>query len=323
MIGGVGGDAVKLEKNLRMLQRIVPGASDILAQSPFVAVYAFDEGTQAWAREDIEGGLFLVRRGEPGGSPLALVVINRANANNLVRLVGDGFEMDDSDEYLMFRSPEGVYGLWFRYAEEKARVHAKLAELVAPPAPAPAPAKVSGSALEKDRASGQMPALLQQMFLAETDRSGAPAAPAAPASFGSGPGAAERFEMSKEQMKDVLLRLVQTDKFIDILHGQYLQKLRRDEEHLKPPSQPMHQQQQQQHQQLGSPGAAMPPHSHTVHQQPVAPSPLRQPAHNMYHPHMPPPPFMYSGSPIGMGPPGGPPPPPPPPPNYGYHPPPR
>ena len=304
---GGGGDAAKLEKNLRMLQRIVPGASDIVAQSPFVAVYAFDEGTQAWSREDIEGGLFLVRRGgEPGGGPLALVVINRANANNLVRLVGDGFEMDDSDEYLMFRSPEGVYGLWFRYAEEKARVHAKLAELVAPRA-----AAKSGGALDKDRASGQMPALLQQMFLAESDRSAAPAAPAAPASFGSGPGATERFEMSKEQMKDVLLRLVQTDKFIDILHGQYLQKLRRDEEPLKAP-------QSQQH--LGSPGAGMAPHGHIAHQQPVAPSPLRQPAHNMYHPHMPPPPFMYGGSPMGMGPPGGPPPPPPP--SYGYHPPP-
>eukprot|EP00516_Mucochytrium_quahogii_P003453 CAMPEP_0203759198 /NCGR_PEP_ID=MMETSP0098-20131031/12178_1 /ASSEMBLY_ACC=CAM_ASM_000208 /TAXON_ID=96639 /ORGANISM=" , Strain NY0313808BC1" /LENGTH=292 /DNA_ID=CAMNT_0050652009 /DNA_START=154 /DNA_END=1032 /DNA_ORIENTATION=- len=231
--------SVRDSKNLRMVQRFDKEAESIVEQTLFVAVYRYQEDGGSWERESIEGPLFLLERGvEPKYS---LLVVNRASATNFLKCIRGDFEFDDTGDYLMFRCEDGVYGLWFPDVEEKKKISQRIESIVS------RMKKLENSEAEK------MPKLLQEMFMSESATKGQ--VPPPPESF-SGPGGADNFVLGKEQMKDVLLRLIQTDKFIDILHNTYLKS-------------------------RGGPAAA--PMQSNPGNHPVAPSPIRQNGNNMYH----------------------------------------
>jgi len=163
-------EASKLEKTLRMLARIEPRTNSIACQSNFIVVYSFDEGTQAWKKENVEGPGFLVICDD---SSRCLIICNRVSTTNLAQSIGNDFEFESQGEYLMCRIGERILGLWFPEESERLMF------------------------LEEMRSAFSKPILPD-----------------------------ETFELSKEQMKEVLLKLVQTDKFIDILHSTYLKSQR-------------------------------------------------------------------------------------------------
>mmetsp|Transcript_13905 Transcript_13905/g.27009 ORF Transcript_13905/g.27009 Transcript_13905/m.27009 type:complete len:351 (+) Transcript_13905:78-1130(+) len=277
-------------RKLRQVKRFDPEAKEILASALFVAVYVYDEDGQEWEREDIEGPLFLVgREGEPKH---ALVVVNRSSSKNLVQPVSDDTEFDFSESYVMFRCDTGVYSLWFNSKDEHEQVKEALENIT------------KGDQQQEHHQQEAMPELLKDMFqqaaaetktTEETSNGDASSTPQkVPASF-SGANAAGDFELSKEQMKDVLLRLVQTDKFIDILHNQYLRTRaaasggqpsagssianRASPQHA-PQHPPSFLQHPHQHQQHGDRGVHH-GHGHPGQMAPLAPSPLRQPGYGM------------------------------------------
>jgi len=295
-------------KNFRMIQKFVPGAVEIAEQSLFVAVYTFNEAEQSWEREDIEGPLFIVQRNADADQPesFALAVVNRNSSTNLLLFIGSSFEYDVNGEYLMFRCAKGVYGLWFPDASDRSRIVQRLDAISSSQEKnGNARALANGEAGAAPSRDAEVSSLLQKMLVSEKAREAAAAAAVeneetAPASF-SGPQASSNFILSKEQMKEVLLRLVQTDKFVDILHSTYLKS-----QGAKVRQLPAQQQQQPQPQMLhahpslqhGDANLRVQHHdpqsfaSHSGHLQhhhqhnPMAPSPLRQPQH-MYG--MPPP----------------------------------
>ncbi|GBG31251.1 mRNA-decapping enzyme-like protein [Hondaea fermentalgiana] len=286
---------VRERKNLRQVKRLDPEATGIVVSANFVVIYSYNEADMEWEREDIEGPLFVVdRKGTPAHS---LVVVNRASSRNFLQYIGEAFEYDLSDGFVMLRCEAGVYSLWFNNDDERKQVSAaleKIADSASKQDQGPAKDGAAPSTpTSKGAAKEDMPDLLKDMFQQAATEGGAgngavssvpsqtPAAPP-PSSF-TGPNAAEQFTLSKEQMKDVLLRLVHTDKFIDILHNQYLKT--RATASQQPQQQQQHQQQPQQPQQ--------PQQQHIGH---LAPSPLRQPYGMMQQP----PPSMY-GSPMMYG----------------------
>lgn len=200
---------------------------------------------------------------------------------NLIKYIGPTFEHDGAatnedgqETYFMFRCNEAeIYGLWFTEDEQRASISRRIEAIM--------------DSYKKNKPNtgggGSLPPMLQQMFThaAATASSGdnngigsTAEKDTTPASF-SGPNADANFCLSKEQMKDVLTKLVQTDKFIDVLHSTYLKSVQNQ-------AQPQQMQQQQQQQQMQQPRM-------------LAPSPLRQtgpPTHYGGPPHP-----MYGYSP--------------------------
>jgi hypothetical protein len=94
--------AMTADVNLAALRRIDSAISAILCTSTHVAVYELPvEGAEAgqWQRRDIEGPLFIVRRGvERGSGSHAVIVTNRKSPENFVNDITPGamsFEVAD------------------------------------------------------------------------------------------------------------------------------------------------------------------------------------------------------------------------------------
>lgn len=83
-----------------------------MATAGHVALYDFDVPTRRWARKDVEGSLFLVkRRGTPR---FQIIILNKKSADNYVEDVGGGFQCELNPPYLLYRNKLGeVVGIWF------------------------------------------------------------------------------------------------------------------------------------------------------------------------------------------------------------------
>ena len=103
--------------NLRVLRKEDDAIERIVAHSKHAVLYGFDADARQWARKNVEGALFVVRRAtEPRD---AFVVLNRCGTENLRQRVGGaGFELERSPPYLMYRVGREVNGIWFHDAEE-------------------------------------------------------------------------------------------------------------------------------------------------------------------------------------------------------------
>jgi len=103
--------------NLRVLRRDDDAIERIVAQSKHAVLYRFDTAARCWARENVEGALFVVRRTrEPR---YGFVVLNRCGSENFAQAIGmDGFEVERSTPYLMYKIKEDVHGIWFHDENE-------------------------------------------------------------------------------------------------------------------------------------------------------------------------------------------------------------
>ena len=69
-----------------------PPRPQLLATAGHVALYDFDVAAKKWARKDVEGSLFLVKRREP--PRFQFVILNKKNDENFVEDVGGGFQCE-------------------------------------------------------------------------------------------------------------------------------------------------------------------------------------------------------------------------------------
>lgn len=111
--------------NLNVLKRLDPQVEELLATAGHVALYDFDVPTRRWARKDVEGSLFLVkRRGTPR---FQIIILNKKSADNYVEDVGGGFQCELNPPYLLYRNKVGeVVGIWF-YEEADCK---RIAEII-------------------------------------------------------------------------------------------------------------------------------------------------------------------------------------------------
>ena len=74
------------EMNLRVLRKDDAEIETIVAQSKHAVLYGFDPNTRAWARQNVEGALFVVKRAKAPRD--AFVVLNRSGTGNLTQAIG-------------------------------------------------------------------------------------------------------------------------------------------------------------------------------------------------------------------------------------------
>lgn len=103
--------------NLTVLQRIDPSIEEILMTAAHVAFYEFNIELNQWSRKDVEGSLFVVKRGaEPR---FQFIVMNRRNTDNLVENLSADFEYELQVPYLLYRNAvQEVNGIWFYNSRE-------------------------------------------------------------------------------------------------------------------------------------------------------------------------------------------------------------
>lgn len=114
-----GGDpvALKLNANLRVLQRLDRSIVDILVSASHIAMYSLTAGpSPTWEKKDVEGSLFVVKK---DGMAFDLVVLNRNNPANFVHELDESVQVKIMEKLLMFKKGEQVHGLYFHDTKER------------------------------------------------------------------------------------------------------------------------------------------------------------------------------------------------------------
>lgn len=223
-------ETARKEANLRLLQRSMDRSiSNILGSATHVVLYKFQQTSQSWEKSDVEGSMFLAVR--PKG--YLLVILNRNSPENYPIELSRDFQLQHSDPYLIFRQqqPDGdtvIRGIWFPNANERVAMNDLLNQALEdlknpkPPAPAPVPAPVPAPAPVATYGVDQeaaLTALLSPMSLGGGGGAGAttPLRQDSPSQ-----GQANQPTLDKKSLQLALLSLIQDDRFLDLLHAQYL-----------------------------------------------------------------------------------------------------
>ena len=143
----------QLEYNLAVLKRRDAAISGVIDMSGHVVLYRFSEETQSWDRRNVEGSLFVVSRSEE--PKYQFVVLNRISSENLVESVSSDFQMELTDQFLLYRNAQQeISGIWFYSPSERASIAALLQSIVggAQPTAAAAQSPTEPTAVTDDSA---------------------------------------------------------------------------------------------------------------------------------------------------------------------------
>jgi len=112
--------------NLRVLQRLDLSIIDIMGSATHVVLYEFNELSQEWEKRNVEGSLFVVKR---LNSPnYKLIIMNRNSKENMYVPMSRNFQMQVRKPYLIFRgrkddftsnAPQKIRGIWFHDGNER------------------------------------------------------------------------------------------------------------------------------------------------------------------------------------------------------------
>lgn len=244
-------EEARRQANLKLLQRTCDASiQDILQTATHVVLYEFKNNT--WAKCGVEGSSFLVACAT---ASVKLVILNRHSANNFVMEVTAALKVQEQDPFLISQEAHipRTSGIWFHSADERLamtrQLQSTIAQLAAgtfafPAAPAaaaplaaPAPAPKEVTQDERDH----LAALLSQTALAaggvgeggagaaaSTPRSHSapksaltPMANASPSPAATG-ASSSVVALDKKALQLTLLSLIQDERFLDLLHSQYL-----------------------------------------------------------------------------------------------------
>lgn len=115
--------------NLRTLKKNDDNIEEILMSVTQVAVYNYDRSSGEWARKEIEGPLFFVRR--KGPHEYGFFVINRLNTTNLSQQITADFETYISPPFLMYKSPDNeIYCIWFYDRSKLNLLHNEICKVI-------------------------------------------------------------------------------------------------------------------------------------------------------------------------------------------------
>jgi len=236
-------EQARKEANLRLLQRSVDRTiTNLLGSATHVVLYEFSEESRSWEKSDVEGSMFLAVR--PTG--YLLVILNRNSRDNYPIELSADFQLQHNDPYLIFRQQLNgkiiIRGIWFPNGAERISMNDMMQivlEDLRNPKPMAVPTVVDPTAA--------LAALLSPVSLSggsgtssttttTTTTTAAPApAPAAASVVSSSSVSAEtpiRREspsqqanqptLDKKSLQLALLSLIQDDRFLDLIHAQYL-----------------------------------------------------------------------------------------------------
>ena len=248
-------EQARKEANLRLLKRSVDRSiTDIFGGATHVVLYHFHDETQRWEKSDVEGSLSLAVRGETEAtSKYVLVILNRNSPDNYTFDFTSDFQLQKSDPFLIFKNyeqkpqtvptttatqnrPATIRGIWFPNDNERDAMNELLVgvlkSLKEAPLPAPKPSIDRNAATASlfsalnigvdNNPSSSQQQQQQQQHPSEQERTSA-ARPTKSSSATSSPSNSNQQPiLDKKSLQLALLSLIQDDRFLDLLHAQYL-----------------------------------------------------------------------------------------------------
>ena len=267
--------------NLRVLQRLDSNIVDLAITATHVVLYEYSTTTAQWEKKNVEGSLFVTKRSD--APRFKLIILNRSSTENLEVPITATFQMQVKEPYMIFRdgtaavgggsisgANETIRGIWFHDGKERDQIASYLEQVV----------KNLGKIEEMERNQQQQQAtnssksqsntnindtirkdagaaLLSTLTLGSNNNKATSAAAATSSSPPSNPSAAanqqyntspgpsthQNLVLDKKSLQLSLLSLIQDDRFLDLIHAQYLKVVHTRATRLK---------QQQQQQQKGN-----------------------------------------------------------------------
>jgi mRNA-decapping enzyme 1B len=210
------------EANLRLLQRSMDRSiSNILGSATHVVLYHFQQSSQTWEKSNVEGSLFLAVK--PTG--YLLVILNRNSPDNYPIELSKDFQLQHNDPYLIFKQPgsgetSAIRGIWFPNPNERVLMNDLLTQVLAtlknsPPPPVPPPAATAPSIDQGDAISALLSPFSLGANTSEATKT-TPVRQSSPSQQSSQP------ILDKKSLQLALLSLIQDERFLDLLHAQYL-----------------------------------------------------------------------------------------------------
>ena len=267
--------------NLRVLQRIDPNIVDLAITATHVVLYEFSNIKRNWEKKNVEGSLFVTKRSDT--PRFKLIVLNRSSTENLEVPITATFQMQVKEPYMIFRdsaasaagaADETIRGIWFHDGKERDQIASYLENVVKSlqkieemernhNQPNSASTDSSSSNVNDTVRQDAGAALLSTLTLGgSTNNNGTTTTSAASAAATSTPATQQQNNASppsthqnlvldKKSLQLSLLSLIQDDRFIDLIHAQYLKVVHTRAQRSQQQQQPQqaHQQQQHQHQQ--------------------------------------------------------------------------
>ena len=230
--------------NLRVLQRLDSLILDIQGSATHVVLYEFSVDSQQWEKTGCEGSLFIAKRSE---SPrFKLVVLNRNSKENLEVPITGKFQMQVQEPYLIFRETKGdgvvqIRGIWFHDSAEREAVSTLLTRIVSSLEQIEqleekhshdAEALGVRQQQQQQQSAGSINQQVAAAGAAMQGLSVSPAAAAAAPADGSADSAKQphrhhhhasnNLVLDKKSLQLSLLSLIQDERFLDLIHAQYL-----------------------------------------------------------------------------------------------------
>ena len=243
-------EEARRQANLRLLQRSDPSITSILGSATHVVLYDFSAVSKTWEKQNIEGSMFLCNC---SNGSFQLTILNRNSPQNHVISLTPDFQLQNQDPYLIFRQAAAagatlIRGIWFPNSDERTSMNDLLTQTMvtvrsAPPPP-PKPAATAAPPMDHGAATAALmqtlniggavaatPAPVSSYAAAATAtptrqqpqqptplKSTPPPRQPSPSSSGTG----HPPTLDKKSLQLALLSLIQDDRFLDLLHAQYM-----------------------------------------------------------------------------------------------------
>jgi len=251
-------EQARKEANLRLLKRSVDRSiTDIQGGATHVVLYHFRDESQSWEKSDVEGSLSLAVRGgevseSSSSSRHVLVILNRNSPENYPMDFTSDFQLQKSDPFLILKNyeqrnqsvegkgPATIRGIWFPNDNERDSMNELLIGVLKslkedPPPPASAPAVDRNAATVSlfaalnigtggDSSSSQPDQHHQQQqhHPAQTTSAAGPPPSTSTTQTSSPSHSNQQPILDKKSLQLALLSLIQDERFLDLLHAQYL-----------------------------------------------------------------------------------------------------
>jgi mRNA-decapping enzyme 1B len=162
-----------------------------------------------------------------------LVILNRNSPDNYPIELSQDFQLQHNDPYLIFKQPgsgetSAIRGIWFPNANERVLMNDLLNQVLgtlknSPPPPVPPPVKPpTATAPSPTLDQGDaIAALLSPFSLGENTNTSA-ATKTTPVRQSSPSQQSSQPLLDKKSLQLALLSLIQDERFLDLLHAQYL-----------------------------------------------------------------------------------------------------
>jgi mRNA-decapping enzyme 1B len=243
-------EEARRQANLKLLQKKCDSSiQSILKSATHVVLYKFENNT--WSKCGIEGSSFLVAT----PNSVQLIILNRHSSNNFILNVSSPLGVQDQDPFLILQETQPTQrtsGLWFHQADERIAMTSQLGLVLSqlanntfsfpaapvPPLPLP-PVRAPAPEVTQDERD-HLSALLAQTAMAATTTARSASAPAskppppspvtsttpttnsANTSSSSPQMPGGSVALDKKALQLTLLSLIQDERFLDLLHSQYL-----------------------------------------------------------------------------------------------------